>query len=552
VTPSAQLRVLVATLLDDEEQPGQLLALGRSAAAVGMADGTVATIVTAEHGDGDALLEHLRSIVGRNAGLHLKLCVLGGDASAQAALLRVQPRLSMRRAVQAFHLRADGSLWVGRATRRDSALGRALARVAEHQGEPPSLEVLAARVKAHDVSPERVALVREGQAFVDRIKSTPLRATPAMLAVLLAVFALQAWFGGSLPPVLVRMGASTHATLHGEPERLLAAAFLHGGIVHMGLNGYVLWILGGFLERLIGGAHLGIIVVTSAAVGGITSALLTHADLGVGASGGIWGALGAAAVLAFRPDGVLHPTVVPSIRRAAVVNLLLAGSISFLPGVDLWAHLGGGLAGAAYASAMRPYFATPLGAGHGSRVPSRAVTAIAFALAAVAVGSLAIAIARGRPWQLRQPIVLVDHALTDDVTIEVPLTASSPKHYPPDAQSRSEVWLFGDLRRDPLVVLASATPHDVPAHRLDAELEALRAEPVPVPEGAVADGPWTFVEGAAYPTLHARWIAEDLQGHMITVLHPRTLVEVDIRSFRDGPASAATAAQAVFDAVIQP
>ena len=426
VASSQRLRALVGALTDGERS-GELIALGTTGAAIAMPDGTLAAIYTVEHGSLDEVRAQLVRIVQRNPGQHLKLCLIGGTAEAQAVVAGAQPRLSLRRAVQAFHLADDGSLWTGRNTRADSPFGQALVAAADGSDDTPSFEVLAARIRAAQMSAQEAASLQEGRAFVDRIKATKLRATPAMLVVLLVAFGMQQWFGGSIAPVLIRMGASTRAALAGEPERFLAAAFLHGGIVHFGLNAYVLWILGGFIERLLGGAHTVAIMVLAALTGGVTSVLLTHADLGVGASGGIWGLLGAAAVLAFRPEGVLHPTVVPSIRRAAVINLVLAGAISFVPGVDLWAHLGGGVAGAAYVLAMRSHFSA---AGTRERPTSRAATIFASVLAAIAIASFATAIIRGRPWELREPIPLVERDLATGVTLPVPLTSTEPEHSP--------------------------------------------------------------------------------------------------------------------------
>ncbi len=528
--------------LTEGERPGELIALGTTGAAIAMSDGTLAAIYTIEHGSLQELREHLGRIVERNPGQHLKLCVIGGAEEARAVVAQAQPRVSLRRAVQAFHLAEDGSLWTGRNTRADSPFGEALLAAATASDDPPAFDVLAVRIRAAQMSAHEAASLQEGRAFVDRLKETKLRATPAMLAVLLVAFGLQQWFGGSIAPVLIRMGASTPAALAGEPERFLAAAFLHGGFVHVGLNAYVLWILGGFIERLLGGAHTVTIMVLAALTGGVTSVLLTHADLGVGASGGIWGLLGAAAMLAFRPDGVLHPTVVPSIRRAAVTNLVLAGAISFVPGVDLWAHLGGGIAGAGYVLAMRPHFAA---AAMHERPTSRAATIFASILAAIAIASFAVAVIRGRPWELREPIPLVERELAAGVTLPVPLTSTEPEQFPPTPDDPTELWRFGDLRHDVLVVLVSLTPHDVPADRWEAELADLAALPPSVPEGASADGPWRVVAGADLPTLQTSWSAEEVVGEMLVVIRPNVLVQVQTRHFADGPAAATDAAAAI-------
>ena len=389
-------------MIEHTEPAGRLLGLARETAAVAMPDGSVVALVTSRLGSADEIRDHLADLVAKNPGFHLKLVAIGGGAPIRDAVRRARPRVSLRRAIQTFHLGDDGALWVGSGTRRDSPVGRALTRVAD--GDLAALEPdparLAARVHVPRATPEEVAEHRERRAFAERLHGSRLVVTPALLGVLALVFLLQWWWGAaSSPAVLVRMGANMRASLHGEPWRLLASTFLHGGMMHVLLNGWALWVLGGFVERVLGPARLLALWVIAGATGSLFSAALGRADLSVGASGALLGMLGAAAVVAFRPEGILPAAVVPAIRRAALVNLALATSMSFMPRVDLWAHLGGALAGAAFFLAVRPALARSTPA-DGPPPASLGLRALAVVLVVAAVSSLGIAIARGQPWMV--------------------------------------------------------------------------------------------------------------------------------------------------------
>src|SRR5690606_30927239 len=153
------------------------------------------------------------------------------------------------------------------------------------------------------------------------------------------------WGGAESVPTLVRMGANTAASLAGEPYRLLASVNLHHGVLHAAVNGLELFWLGGDLERWIGGARLALLLVAAGLGGALASAGVGHAAISVGASGAIWGLLGAAAGLSLRPRAWVPAGLVRPLRRATLANLAINLGVSFVPGIDLWAHLGGGVVG---------------------------------------------------------------------------------------------------------------------------------------------------------------------------------------------------------------
>jgi membrane associated rhomboid family serine protease len=133
----------------------------------------------------------------------------------------------------------------------------------------------------------------------------------------------------------------TSGLADGEWWRLITSAFLHGSLIHLGLNMLVLWIVGAPVEQAIGrGRFLALYIVSGLA--GSAGALLFSPDaITVGASGAIYGILGAALVLESQGSHVLGGQAFGLI----VFNLVLTFAI---PNISIGGHLGG-LAGGALA-----------------------------------------------------------------------------------------------------------------------------------------------------------------------------------------------------------
>ena len=196
--------------------------------------------------------------------------------------------------------------------------------------------------------PECVA----GAAAQTRYATTPAGGTPisrpavtyTLIGVNAAIFLLQ-WVVGinavagdwGMWPVGVAVG--------GEWWRLLTAAFLHGSFLHIAFNMYVLFAIGPTLERILGHGRYLTLYVLSALGGGVASyAFSDIRTVSVGASGAIFGLMGALVVAGKR------------LRYDITQVLILLGInvvIGFLaPGVDWRAHLGGMVTGAVVAAIL--------------------------------------------------------------------------------------------------------------------------------------------------------------------------------------------------------
>jgi membrane associated rhomboid family serine protease len=126
----------------------------------------------------------------------------------------------------------------------------------------------------------------------------------------------------------------------GEYWRLITSAFLHGSILHLGLNMLMLYWIGGPIEEAIGRARFLILYLVSGLAGAAGALLLTDANaLTVGASGAIFGLLGAAVVFERQGTHVLGGSALSII----VLNLVLTFAV---PNISIGGHLGGLIGGA--------------------------------------------------------------------------------------------------------------------------------------------------------------------------------------------------------------
>jgi rhomboid protease GluP len=137
---------------------------------------------------------------------------------------------------------------------------------------------------------------------------------------------------------LKQWGASLPAPMmQGQWWRLITAGFLHGGVFHILMNSWVLFDLGAEVEQLYGTSRLIVFYFVSTITGFWTSSHLGGGHISVGSSAGIFGLIGA--MLAF---GVTDRSALGAAVKALYMRWVIYGLImSFLPGVDFWAHMGG-------------------------------------------------------------------------------------------------------------------------------------------------------------------------------------------------------------------
>ncbi len=126
----------------------------------------------------------------------------------------------------------------------------------------------------------------------------------------------------------------------GEWWRIVTAGFLHAGLLHVAFNMYFLYFLGNLLEPEIGKLRFGAIYVVSLLGGSFGALLLSPDAVTVGASGAVFGMMGAA-IIAMRARGI------DPMQSGLGLTLVLNLGITFLiPGISIGGHIGGLFAGA--------------------------------------------------------------------------------------------------------------------------------------------------------------------------------------------------------------
>jgi membrane associated rhomboid family serine protease len=171
----------------------------------------------------------------------------------------------------------------------------------------------------------------------------------------------------------------------GEYWRLVTGGFLHDyhlpfGILHIGFNMYILWYIGAQmgLERAIGAGRFLILYMTSLLCGSFGALLLTPNTPTVGASGAIFGLMGAAVVVIRARGG--DPWRSP-VFGLLVLNLLLSFSWS---GISIGGHLGGLIGGVLAALAL-------IEVGERPRLAALGYAACVLLATAAVAGSIAVA-----------------------------------------------------------------------------------------------------------------------------------------------------------------
>ncbi len=150
--------------------------------------------------------------------------------------------------------------------------------------------------------------------------------------------------------VLALLGATVPDMLSsGQYWRLLTACFLHIGVAHIATNMLALLWLGGLAERFYGPLRFLGIYLAAGIGGNVLTGLVTPNSVGAGASGAIFGILGAMLVASWRNRAVIGAAASRAIFANLGQLLVLNVVISFLPGIGLWAHAGGALTGAVLA-----------------------------------------------------------------------------------------------------------------------------------------------------------------------------------------------------------
>ncbi len=209
-----------------------------------------------------------------------------------------------------------------------------------------------------ELSPQAVEEQKE-QRFLHAVFSRATPVTYGLLAINIIYYFVVAWFGLEFA-TLVAFGAKTNALLReGDWFRLVTPIFMHGGLLHLFFNSYVLWSNGPLVEKLYGSARFLLIYLLSG-IGGVIGSYVwqevaNHQDApSVGASGALFGLFGLLAIFGYRYKEVpasFQRALRSSVLPAIVINLIIGFSVPF---IDNGGHIGGLIVGALLALVI-PY-----------------------------------------------------------------------------------------------------------------------------------------------------------------------------------------------------
>ena len=243
------------------------------------------------------------------------------------------------------------------------------------------------RCPDHATSGGKVSAPRQAARSTARTLSTrgPI-VTQTLIGINVALFVLELATGGQLngtgswiyeKGVLVSTAVDSSGQVVGVAEgewwRLITAAFLHYGLIHLGMNMLVLWFIGPPLEEYFGHGRYLLVYLVSGLAGSAGALIWSPNALTVGASGAIWGIMGAALVLEARKIWVFGGQAMGLV----IFNL----AITFvIPGISIGGHVGGLVGGGLCALAFSSFRGSPALA--------------TLSMAAVGVASVGIALAQ--------------------------------------------------------------------------------------------------------------------------------------------------------------
>ncbi len=143
-----------------------------------------------------------------------------------------------------------------------------------------------------------------------------------------------------------------------QPWRLLTSTLLHGGIVHLGFNMWALWDTGRVAERFYGNTQFLLIYLFAGLSGSMASLFFAASKtVSVGASGAIFGVVGALLSALFTKHNKLPATLVSSMRSSMLMFVGYSLVMGFVAShIDNAAHIGGMLGGFGVATVMAEKF----------------------------------------------------------------------------------------------------------------------------------------------------------------------------------------------------
>ena len=166
--------------------------------------------------------------------------------------------------------------------------------------------------------------------------------TKTLVAVNVLIYLLTAAQGGGLNSpggtLFTKWVLFGPAVANGDWWRLITSAFLHASLIHIAFNMYFLWFVGSAVEQALGRGRFLMIYFVSALAGSAGALVFTPNQPTVGASGALFGLLGAALILERQRNFVLGGSALALI----IINRVLSFTLS---NISVGGHIGGLIGG---------------------------------------------------------------------------------------------------------------------------------------------------------------------------------------------------------------
>ena len=188
-------------------------------------------------------------------------------------------------------------------------------------------------------------------------RSIAAPATTALIAIIVVVYMITAAQGGgiNLPggKLFSDWALQGLAVSDGNWWRLVTAMFLHGSLLHLAFNMFALYWLGNIIEQALGTPRFLLVYFVSGLAGSAGALWFSSAfDVTVGASGAIFGLIGALLILEYLSTG--------SLMGQALILILVNLALTFaVPGISIGGHLGGLAGGIVATFALMRYSVSP-------------------------------------------------------------------------------------------------------------------------------------------------------------------------------------------------
>lgn len=170
--------------------------------------------------------------------------------------------------------------------------------------------------------------------------------TYILILINVIVFALMYIYGNGSEDIetLKNFGANYIPLVKsGEYIRLITSAFVHIGIIHLLSNMYALYVIGRQVEQLYGRMKYILIYFISAIMGSLFTVVFSSSNtVAAGASGAIFGLLGALLYFGYSYRGYIGNSIINQVLPAILLNLVIGFSS---PNIGNSAHIGGLIGG---------------------------------------------------------------------------------------------------------------------------------------------------------------------------------------------------------------